>query len=135
MTENNSNTVWVENYANLLQQISTVLNLTQPEIREKYADYPICLMDYFEKDIQEKSIEIRFDKEEITITCTFDIEGKCIIVYLFPDTNEVIEKLIRYLKEIYNYDFINSRWTTSNYYIKVDKISRLPSDFCFIFYK
>ena len=49
-------------YSKIIEQASSVLKLSISQIKEKYTDYPICLMDYIERDIHEKSIEIRFDK-------------------------------------------------------------------------
>jgi len=91
-------------------------------------------MDYFEKDMTEKSIEIRFDKEEITITCTFNSEGNCNMVYLFSDTMETIEKLTHYLKDKYEYDYIKNRWSASGYYISIKEANYHPYDVYVIFY-
>lgn len=129
-----NNTVGIHDYANLLQQINSLLNITLSEIKNKYVDYPHCLIDYFEKDVTEKSIEIRFDKEEYTITCVFNTEGKCNTVYLFPDENETIEKFISYFKENYEYDFIKNRWETSFFYIKIKELAQSSNDiFCMFF--
>ena len=84
----NNNIVGIKSYYYLLQQITSLLNLSLPEIRQKYINYPYCLIDYFEKEVEEKSIEIRFDQEAFTMTCLFSSEGKCEFVYLFPDKNE-----------------------------------------------
>ncbi|NDV80228.1 hypothetical protein [Dysgonomonas sp. 511] len=129
-----NNTVGINGYANLLQQINSLLNITLPEIKNKYRDYPHCLIDYFEKDVTEKSIEIRFDKEEYTITCVFNKEGKCNIVYLFPDENETIEKCITYFKETYDYNFIKNRWKASDFYIKIKELTPSSNDICCMFF-
>lgn len=129
-----NNNVGINDYANLLQQINSLLNITLPEIKNKYRDYPHCLIDYFEKDVTEKSIEIRFDKEEYTMTCVFNIEGKCNIIYLFPDENETIEKFISYFKQTYDYNFIKNRWKASDIYIKIKELTPSSNDICCMFF-
>jgi len=131
---NNNKAVGIENYADFLQQISTLFSLTLPEIRDKYSKYPHCLIDYFENDVTEKSIEVRFDKNEYTLTCIFKSEEKCSSIYLFPDKDEMIEQLIFHLKENYDYSFIKNRWSVQNYYIKIRELTKSFNDAYIIFY-
>jgi len=125
----------IEDNAGLLQQISTLLTLTLPEIRNRYSDYPYCLIDYFEREITEKSLEVRFDKEEITMTCTFNSMGDCNAVYLFPDKNEFIENFVTYLKEKSEFDFIRNRWKMSAYFIKIGELCQISNDIYLKFYR
>ncbi len=53
-------------YNILIKHIKSALNLSEKQIREQFSKYPVCLMEYFKKQLNEKSIEIRFDKEEAT---------------------------------------------------------------------
>mgnify|MGYP006947725368 FL=1 len=105
----NNNITGIKGYYYLLQQITSLLNLSLPEIRQKYINYPYCLIDYFEKNVEEKSIEIRFDQEAFTMTCLFSNEGKCEFVYLFPDKNEYVKGFISYLEITQNYDYLMNR--------------------------
>lgn len=130
----NNNIVGIKSYYYLLQQITSLLNLPLPEIRQKYINYPYCLINYFEKEVEEKSIEIRFDQEEFTLTCLFSNDGKCEFVYLFPDKNEYVKGFISYLEITQSYDYLKNRWTTSGCYIKAKTIAHLPSDICLMFY-
>jgi hypothetical protein len=52
----NNNIAGIKGYYYLLQQITSLLNLSLPEIRQKYINYPYCLIDYFEKNVEEKGI-------------------------------------------------------------------------------
>lgn len=54
----NNNITGIKGYYYLLQQITSLLNLSLPEIRQKYINYPYCLIDYFEKGVEEKSLFI-----------------------------------------------------------------------------
>lgn len=121
---NNNKKVGTQQQTRLLQQTSDLLNLDFTRIRNNYAGYPICLIDYIEKDIEEKTIEIRFDKEETTLTCIFNSDEICNRVYLLPDNKEYITKLITTLTEIYDYDFIKTRWIAPNHYIKVKEADK-----------
>lgn len=131
---NNNIAVGIENYPDLLQQTCALLGLSLPEIKKKYADYPHCLIEHFEQGSEDKSMEIRFDKEERTITCLFNKDDKCDFVYLFPDKNEFIEEFILFLKDTCYYDFIKNYWKASNYYIKVKEIDPSSDDVCLMFY-
>lgn len=132
----NNNTIACSGYySGLCNELALLLQLSFSEIKRKYANFPICLMDYFEKDIKEKSIEIRFDEEELTVTCTFDEKEACDLIYLFLDKDEPVKDLVSDLKEAYEYDFIKSRWVASGYFIKVSEVSRCLNDICFLVYK
>lgn len=130
----NNKIVSKKSYYDLLQLITSLLNLSLPEIRQKIADYPYCLIDYFEKGVEERSIEIRFAMDELTVTCLFSNEDKCESVYLFPDKNEYVKGFISYLEITHNYDYFKNRWTASGCYIKAKAITSLSSDVCLMFY-
>lgn len=130
----NNKTVGRENYAHLLQQLRILLNQSLPEIRKKYVSYPYCLINYFEEGIEKKSIEIRFDWKKMTITCTFNDDGQCVFVHLYPDKKDFTEEFISFLNETSDYDFTKSRWEMSGYYITVSEVSYLLNDICLVFY-
>ena len=117
---------------NLISNASDVLNYSLTEIRKKYSEMPICLMEYIEKGIQENIFEIRFDDENATLSCGFDDNNLCNICYLFFDDNEVIDEYITYLNDRHDYDFMRSSWILSKCYMKI-KITK--DDRFFIFYK
>ena len=98
-------------YFKIIEQASSVLKLSISQIKEKYTDYPLYLIDYIEKDIQEKSIEIRFHKEGVTLTCTFDKDGNCDESFLFPDDAQLIEDFVSYLTDHHDYSFMSGNNT------------------------
>ena len=128
------NTLGINNYANLIQQISNLLNLTFTNIKNKYITYPQCLIEYFEKDITEKSMEIRLDREEVTVTTVFNTEGRCNSVYLFPDKSKIVEELISYLNETYDYNFITNKWIAADFNIRIRELSLFSNEVCFAFF-
>jgi len=122
-------------YTELIGHASSVLKLSLSQIKEKYLDYPLCIMDYIEKDIHEKSIEVRFDKEEITLTCTFNDEGCCDSTFLFPDNDQLLEDFVSYLTENHDYSFVKSRFMLGNCFLKVKELKEQRSNLCLVFYQ
>ncbi len=122
-------------YSKIIEQASSVLKLSISQIKEKYTDYPLYLIDYIEKDIQEKSIEIRFHKEGITLTCTFDKDGNCDESFLFPDDDQLIEGFVSYLTDHHDYSFMRSRFMLGNCYLKIKELKEQRSDICLIFFQ
>lgn len=122
-------------YFKIIEQASSVLKLSISQIKEKYTDYPLYLIDYIEKDIQEKSIEIRFSKEGITLTCTFDKDGNCDESFLFPDDDQLIEDFVGYLTDHHDYSFMRSRFMLGNCYLKIKELKEQRSDVCLVFFQ
>lgn len=132
---NNLDYETVGSAAGLLSHIPVLLNLTLQEINTVYAGRPHCMTDYFEAGTEEKSIEIRFDREEFTLTCVFRPDGFCKCVFLFPDKEETVRLLIAFFTRAYEYDFIKTRWSTGSYYISVQEYDELLIPLCFMFYR
>ena len=122
-------------YSKIIEQASSVLKLSISQIKEKYTDYPLYLIDYIEKDIQEKSIEIRFHKEGVTLTCTFDKDGNCDESFLFPDDDQLIEDFVSYLTDHHDYSFMRSRFMLGNCYLKIKELKEQRSDICLVFFQ
>lgn len=122
-------------YSKIIEQASSVLKLSISQIKEKYTDYPLYLIDYIEKDIQEKSIEIRFHKEGITLTCTFDKDGNCDESFLFPDDAQIVEDFVSYLTDHHDYSFMRSRFMLGNCYLKIKELKEQRSDICLVLYQ
>lgn len=122
-------------YSIIIEQASSVLKLSISQIKEKYTDYPLYLIDYIEKDIQEKSIEIRFHKEGITLTCTFDKDGNCDESFLFPDDAQLVEDFVSYLTDHHDYSFMRSRFMLGNCYLKIKELKEQRSDVCLVFFQ
>lgn len=127
------NIVGNNDYANLLIHVSNMLNYSYQEIKSKYAEYPHSEINYFEDGENDKSIEIRFDKEGVTITCTFNADEISDFIILFPDKEQTIHEFISYLAKTYDYDFIKTRWITPDYFIKVKELSQAVYDVGFVF--
>lgn len=129
------NTPSEQYYSEIIEQASSVLKLSISQIKEKYTDYPLCLIDYVEKDIEEKSIEVRFDKQRVTLTCTFDGEGNCDESFLFPDDDQLVDDFVGYLANRHDYSFKRSRFMLGNCYLKIKELKEQGSDICLVFFQ
>ena len=129
---NNNKNAGNDSYADILQQVSNLLNNSFQEIKIKYADYPHCEISYFEKELQGKAIEIEIHKE-ITLRCLFDADEVNEYLSLIPDNEEIIHGFIGYLSKRYDYDFIKKRWITPNYHIHVKLLTQPVSNTSFVF--
>jgi len=130
----NNNTPGMEDPAGLLQQISSLLKLTLPDIKDRCADYRHRIIRYFERDISEESLEILFDQEGFTITCSFNTAGNCNIIHLFPDDNRTIEMFIPFLNKSYIYNFITGKWTVGEHSVRIRTLTYPPYDPYMVFY-
>ena len=128
----NKNAVGTCNYADILQQTENLLNCSYQEIKSKYEGHPHCEISYFEEGLKDKSIEVRFDDQELTMTCIFNSDSVCKSIFLFPDKEEVNHKFIAHLTEVYEYDFINMIWIDSGFYIKIKRVTWSVNDVCFM---
>ena len=113
----------VDNFAELIKYVCSTKHIEYTDMKTRFANFPICLMEYIEKDVYEKVVEIRFDDYKSTLSATFDKKDICDYIVLFPDQIENIDQLFLYLSENYDYDFLKGSWILSNCYmnIKEDK--------------
>ena len=128
-------TISQQHYIDIIGHASSMLNLSLFQIKEKYADYPMRLMEYIEKEEHEEGIEIRFDKEEVTITCIGNDNKECISVFFFPDDNQFIEDVVGYLKEHYDYSYLKSRFILDNCFMKIKEDKELKDNIYLLLYK
>lgn len=120
------------NYEILIGYAKSMLGYSFEELKRKYISYPICLMVYVENRKLEKSIEIRLDSHEATISCAFDQADKCNVTYLFLDNQSDENGFIEYLEKSYEYDFRKNCWQLDGFCLKV----RNTKDFfCFYLFK
>lgn len=115
-------------FERLIGYARSMLDFSFEELKVKYIRYPICLMVYVENRKLEKSIEIRFDNQEATISCAFDQADRCIMTYLFFDSQSDENNFIEYLKTTYDFDFRKNCWHLGNCCLK---IRNTKDSFCF----
>jgi len=116
----NYNAERVKHFACLLGKHSVLLNFSVAELKECFTEYLVIVTEHIEKGISEKSVQIRFNEDELTITCTFNDWGKCDCVCLLPDKRETAAEFWNYLKWIYGYD---------------EKEERVETEFCLVHFR
>lgn len=109
----------------LIEQVSSLVTLSLQEVKRIYAKNPLGMTEYAGRDEGELSLEIRLEKAQVTVTCTFNPDGVCEAVYLFPDDNRLVEHLTAYMTEAYDYEYAPKRWVGPHGYVRVE-----PSPFC-----
>lgn len=103
----------------LVEEACDVLGLSYQVLKDRYMDYPICLMEYIEKTIHELIIEVRFNNSA-TISLSFDKENNCDGAFLFFDNADDEDAFLEYLHENADYNFKWSRWTMINCFLKIE---------------
>lgn len=114
----------------LTKEVCNVLGLSYQVLKDKYKDYPICLIQYIEKGVDEQIIEVRFDDHLATISLSFDKENNCDGSFLFFDSLENEDSYIEHLHNYAGYDFKWSRWTMIDCFLKI-KTSKDETTFYF----
>lgn len=115
--------------ARLINCAHLVLKLSHDEIKESYSDNPMYVAEYIEKGITENVIELLFDDEKATLSCTFDESNNCNTSYIFLDNLDEMDNYITYLHEQYDYDYTLSCWVLPNSFIS---IKRTKDDIYFV---
>jgi len=103
----------------LLEQAWSALGQSAEELKEKYKDYPICLMEYIEKEVHAHVIEVCFDTQEATISISFDNENICNASFLYLDSVENEDLLIDHLIDSADYNFRKGSFKLPDCFLKV----------------
>lgn len=121
-----------EKFDILLEHAWSALGQSAETLKEKYKDYPICLIEYIEKEVHEHVIEIRFDDEKAKISISFDSENNCNVSFLFLDSPEEEELLIDHLIDSADYNFRKSSFKLPACSLK---IKETKSETCFYLFR
>ncbi|MFV0340503.1 MAG: hypothetical protein ACK5MA_07785 [Parachlamydiaceae bacterium] len=116
----------------LLEHAWSTLGQSENDLKEKYKDYPVCLMEYIEKGVHDHIIEVRFDNEEATISISFDSENNCDASFLFLDSTEEEELLINHLIDSADYSFRKSSFQLPSCSLK---IKETKTETCFYLFR
>lgn len=120
-------------YELLIEEACQALGLSYQELRNKYSDYPHCLMEYLEKEVHEHVIEVRLENDEATLSISFNKEHICDASFMFFDNLKDEDSFIEYLNGYTNYDFKHSCWMLANCYLRVKPSTKCET--AFYFYK
>lgn len=109
------------NFEVLIEKAGSCFGKSASEIKNKYKDYPICLMEYIENETHEYIVEVRFDNQEATVSFSFDKDNNCNYSFLIFDNAKDEDLLIDYLVEFAEYNFRKSCWLVPNCLAKVEE--------------
>lgn len=102
-----------------IEEACKVLGSSHQQLKDKYMGYPVCLMEYYEKKIYRRSIEVRFDSLAVTFALSFGTGNHCDTVIIFFDHAKDEDLFIDYLKENAAYDFRKCSWKLPECYLKI----------------
>ena len=118
----------IEYCAILINCSSLVLRLSHDEIKESYSDNPMYVAEYIENEVKENIIDLLFEDQRATLSCTFDKNNSCNTSHIFLDDLDELSNYISYLNKTYAYDYIQNHWVLPNSFISIKKTK---DDICF----
>ena len=107
--------------SSLIAQACATLRLSDKQIKEMFTPIPICISDYHENNEKERFIEVRFDEEQTSVICLFDIDDRCDTAFICPDSPNTFTDYVNYLNSIYKYDYISGKWLLPNGYLAIKR--------------
>lgn len=116
-------------YRLLAREACGALDLSYEELKDKYKNYPVCLMEYMDGSIFERVIEVAFDSQEATTSLHFDKNNICNGSFISFHNPKDEDSFINYLNECRQYDFKRDRWIMMGCYLKAK-----PSKYEMLFY-
>lgn len=117
-------------YELLKREACDTLGMSYQELKEKYKDYPVWLMEYINGNIYERVMEICFDKEDASISISFNTNNFCNVSILYFDNLNDEDLFIEYLNKVTQYDFKRSRWIIADCYLML-KPTKHEMAFCY----
>lgn len=114
-------TISNEYCAILINCSSLVLRLSHDEIKESYSDNPMYVAEYIENEVKENIIDLLFEDQNATLSCTFNKNNSCNASHIFFDDLDELTNYISYLNKTYAYDYIQNHWVLPNSFISIKK--------------
>ncbi len=120
------------NFSKLTSCATSVLNTSFRDIKYTFPDNPLKHIENPKSMEAENVMEVRFNAEKVTLSCTFDDLEICNAAYLFFDEHNDVINYIEYLKVNYIYDYLGYCWKINQCYMSIKRIDGIT---CFMFYK
>ena len=77
--------------------------------------------EFIEDEVKENILELLFEDQKATLSCTFDENNTCNASHIFLDDLDELSNYISYLNKTYTYDYIKNRWVLPNSFISIIK--------------
>ncbi|MDU1906259.1 MAG: hypothetical protein E6772_15935 [Dysgonomonas sp.] len=122
-------------FSYLIEQACTAISESHIEVRERYKDFPLCLMELIADGIHREQIEVSFDKQNGSVTYFFDknriVECSSICLYELSDTDLFIVYLEQFAD---SYNYIKKHWIINQqYYMTANEMERCVHFYCYKF--
>jgi len=120
--QNNKN-ILKDSFTRLIQETQVLLDMPSQEFKNKYNGLIECI----DKGTGKNTIEIRLNKEEITISCLTNERKQCTDIYFFFDKIEDEDAFIDYLVDYFDYSFKNGTWLLTDCLVRTKEIKDITS--------
>lgn len=114
----------------LITQVFLNFGTSYADIRERYKGFPVCLMEYINKDERSEHIKVKFDKGGAWITYVFDREWMLLSTYISFWKDSYLGSYIE--KHAKSCSGENKRWLIADsFYLVMDESSTGTDFHCF----
>ena len=120
-----------DDFERIVKHACSGLNIPEQELKNKYKDYPVCLMEYIENGNHRYFVQVRFNDESASLIFFIGENTSCTCSFLRFDRVEEEDLFINYLMEAADFIFRKGCWIIDNCYLKVKESEH---DVCFHFY-
>jgi len=122
-------------FSYLIEQSYIAIGESHSQVRERYKDFPICLMELIAGDIHTENIEVSFDEQNGSVTYHFDenriLTNTSICLYEASDTDLFIAFLQKFAD---SYNYIKKHWIINRlFYMTVHEMDRCTHFYCYKF--
>jgi len=119
----------------LTEQAYIAIGESHIQVRERYKDFPMCLMECIADGNHTEHIEISFDKKNGSVTYYFDenriLKYTSICLYELSDADLFIVFLQKFAD---SYNFIKKHWVINTlFYMTVHEMERCTHFYCYKF--
>lgn len=121
------------NFTYLVGHACSTLCLSHTTVKEKYKDYPQCLIQYTEKGNSLNYREVSFDDQNASLTFIMNKEDTCVSASIhFYDTNDETLFIIFLRVFAKYYTYRKKCWILKDgFYVKLNEYEDSGTHFCF----
>ncbi len=121
------------NFRHLVEHACSTLSLAYLAVKEKYKDYPLCLIQYMEKGSSLDYMEVSFDNQNASLTFIMNKEYICVSasIHFYDAKDETLFIIfLRVFAKYYTYR--KKCWVLKDgFYVKINEYEDSGTHFCF----
>jgi len=117
----------------LIEQAYAPFGESHAQVKERYNDMPMCLLEYIEKDIHNELIEISFDEQNGSVTYHFDKNRMLEFASIYLYDSSDIDLFISFLEKFADgYNYIKKYWVINKcFYMTVHQTEYGTYFYCY----